>query len=80
MFQFLEDVLPFIKAWKLPCSWLELKKPLGLEVTNLQVTETCPVAYDTALRITMTWMTENLYQHFFLEEESPHKPFISNLK
>ena len=22
-----------------------------------------PVVYDTALKITMTWMTENLHQH-----------------
>ena len=32
-------------------------------VKSLQETEIHPVAYDTALRITMTWMTENLHQH-----------------
>ena len=29
----------------------------------LQETETHPVVYDTALRITMTSMTENFHQH-----------------
>ena len=28
-----------------------------------QETETSPVAYNTALRIIMTWMTENPHQH-----------------
>ena len=29
-------------------------------IVGLQVTETSPVAYDAAVRITMTWMTENM--------------------
>ena len=31
-------------------------------MTRLQQTETRPVAYDTELRGTSTWMTENLHQ------------------
>lgn len=31
---------------------------------HIQGTETCAVAYNTALRIIMTWMTENLLQHY----------------
>lgn len=41
----------------------ELKKPLGREGKCLQEIETSPAAYDTTLRFTMTWTTENLYQH-----------------
>ena len=52
------------KSLQLPSSLLELKRPLGWEVKCLQETETSPADYNTALRITMTWMTENLYQHW----------------
>lgn len=31
---------------------------------HIQGTETCAVAYNTTLRIIMTWMTENLLQHY----------------
>lgn len=44
----------------LPSSWLELTKPLGCEVKCLQGPETCSVAYDLALRITMTWIWKNV--------------------
>ena len=52
------------KSLQLPSSYSELKGPLGWEVRRLQETETSPIAYDTALRITTTWMTENPHQQF----------------
>lgn len=61
LFQFLEDVAPLI----LELQNSELQKWISLldEEWNLfKDNETSPVAHDIAITITMTRMTENLYQ------------------
>lgn len=41
----------------------EASSVLECEVKRVQKAETRPDAYDTSVRITTTWMTENRHQH-----------------
>ena len=61
------------KSLQLPSSYLELKKPLGREVKHLQKT-------DTALRVAMTRMTENLLQHTYSKQNPELENYSAVLK